>query len=59
MLLAIQSDFYIRLFVEVNFGRKGCANTICQHGMNNYCIGCGAQWATPFASFETIESIKK
>lgn len=57
VLLAVHSDFYIRLFVEVGVGKKNCWQTVEQHGCLLTCQSCGAQWANQFGHFEGAKLI--
>lgn len=57
VLLSIHSEFYIRMYVEVNYGKKECQKTISQHGNLMICQGCGAQWAHTFGRFDQDRTI--
>lgn len=52
VLLSVHSDFYIRMFIEVNKGKRGCWKTLSQHGSLLNCLSCGAQWAGCFGQIE-------
>lgn len=43
VLLSVQSDFYVRVFLEVRNGRRKCWESIFQNGLFFYCKNCGAQ----------------
>lgn len=57
VLLAVHSDFYIRMFIEVSWGKKGCWKTLAQHGNQLNCLSCGSQWAHTFGHFENDKII--
>jgi tRNA (guanine26-N2/guanine27-N2)-dimethyltransferase len=41
VLLSVQSDFYVRVFVQVTEGKKNCWDLVSQHGLEFYCKTCG------------------
>lgn len=41
VLLSVLSDFYVRVFVQVNESKKNCWETIAQHGLEFFCQNCG------------------
>jgi tRNA (guanine26-N2/guanine27-N2)-dimethyltransferase len=41
VLLSVQSDFYVRVFVQVHDGKRNCWDLLSQHGLEFYCKGCG------------------
>lgn len=44
VLLSVQSDFYIRVFVQVIDGKHECWKTLEQHGLQFDCKTCGVAW---------------
>ena len=41
VLLSVQSDFYVRIFLEIENGKKNCWKSIKQNGFFFYCKNCG------------------
>ncbi len=48
VLLSVQSDFYMRVFVQVHESRNQCWQTVAQHGLEFHCKHCGVSWAHHF-----------
>lgn len=48
VLLSVQSDFYIRVFVQVHESRNQCWQTIAQHGLQLHCRACSVSWVHQF-----------
>lgn len=48
VLLSIQSDFYLRAYIEVSKGKKECWKSITQNGLMFYCINCCYSYAHRF-----------